>query len=233
MTIGEKILIRRKELGLSQEQLADQLKVSRQSISKWEQDGALPDFINGIALCKLLDITPEELISNEPLAASTKKQLVPSFFMSKEVVIVKIVLVAILFATFGKLSQDLNAYNALHFTYNMQLLYFYEIAPYFLAGVILFFKTISFPKSMEMWVFELIFLSIVGFQAFLMYNPYFYILTFPWAHKMLEPLGLFSGVILVLSFNSTRINKQMKELFSILWERIQRNIHINSKRNSI
>ena len=54
MTIGEKILIRRKELGLSQEQLADQLKVSRQSISKWEQDGALPDFINGMRYAKYL-----------------------------------------------------------------------------------------------------------------------------------------------------------------------------------
>ena len=233
MTIGEKILIRRKELGLSQEQLADQLKVSRQSISKWEQDGALPDFINGIALCKLLDITPEELISNDPLTAPLKKPIVPSFFISKEVVIVKIVLVAILFAIFGKLNQDLNAYSASHYTFNLQLLYLYAIAPYFLAGIILFFKAVSLPKLIEMWVFELIFLAIIGFQAFLMFTPYFYILTFPWAYKMLKPLGLLTGVILVLFFNSTMINKQMKELFAMFMEKIKRNIHSTSKGNAI
>jgi DNA-binding XRE family transcriptional regulator len=233
MTIGEKILIRRKELGLSQEQLADQLKVSRQSISKWEQDGAIPDFINGIALCRLLDITPEELIRNEPLASSTKKQLVPSLFISKEVFIVKIVLVAILFALFGKLNQDLVAYSAIHYTFNLQLLYLYTVAPYFLSGIILFYKAVTLPKQIEMWVFELIFLAIVGLQGFLMFTPYFYILTFPWAYKMLRPLGLLSGVMLVLFFNSIRINKQQRELFAILSNKIQRIIHITSKRNPI
>lgn len=221
MNIGEKIQIRRKELGLSQEQLADQLKVSRQSISKWEQDGALPDFINGIALCKLLNITPEELISNDPLTPPISKAPTSSIFLSKEVFIIKIVMVTIIFAIFGKLSSDLNAYNAIHYTFNLQLLYLYAIAPYFLAGIILFFKAVSLPKLIEMWVFELIFIAIIGFQAFLMFTPYFYILTFPWVYKMLKPLGLLTGVILILFFNSTIINKQMKGLFAVLRKKIQ------------
>jgi transcriptional regulator with XRE-family HTH domain len=221
MNIGEKIQIRRKELGLSQEQLADQLKVSRQSISKWEQDGALPDFINGIALCKLLNVTPEELISNDPLTSPISKKPTSSIFLSKEVFIIKIVMVIIVFAIFGKLNQDLNAYSAQHYTFNMQLLYLYAIAPYFLAGIILFFKALSLPKLIEMWVFELIFLAIIGFQAFLMFTPYFYVLTFPWTYKMLKPLGLLTGVILVLFFNSTIINKQMKGLFAVLRKKIQ------------
>ncbi len=36
MTIGEKIAYLRTEAGISQEQLAEQLSVSRQSVSKWE-----------------------------------------------------------------------------------------------------------------------------------------------------------------------------------------------------
>ena len=173
------------------------------------------------------------MISSEPLTTPVKKPTVSSFYISKEVIIVKIVLVAILFAIFGKLNQDLNAYNAIHFTFNLKLHYLYTIAPYFLSGLILFFKAVSFPKTIEMWVFELIFLAIVGLQAFLMYTPYFYILTFPWVYKMLEPLGFLSGVILVLFFNSTKINKQMKELFVMLWEKFQRTIHSTAKRDPI
>ena len=43
MTIGQRIAQKRKELGLSQEALGDQLGVSRQSIYKWESDTALPE----------------------------------------------------------------------------------------------------------------------------------------------------------------------------------------------
>jgi len=208
MTIGEKILIRRKELGLSQEQLADQLKVSRQSISKWEQDGALPDFINGITLCNLLNITPAELISSEPLPIPTKKEIIPTSFMSKEVLIVKIVLIVIVFAVFGKLYQDLYDYNSIHFTFNMPLSYLYSNTPYFLAGIIFFFKTIRLTKSMEMWVFELIFLATIGFHAYLMYNPLFSFYQIFWLYKVWKPIGLLTGTILVFAFNSTIMNKK-------------------------
>lgn len=43
MTLGEKITKQRKELNYTQEQLADFLGVSRQSISKWESDIACPE----------------------------------------------------------------------------------------------------------------------------------------------------------------------------------------------
>ena len=43
MTLGEKIAKQRKELNYTQEQLADILGVSRQSISKWESDIAYPE----------------------------------------------------------------------------------------------------------------------------------------------------------------------------------------------
>ena len=43
MTFGEKLTGLRKREGLSQEALAEQLGVSRQAVSRWEQGAALPD----------------------------------------------------------------------------------------------------------------------------------------------------------------------------------------------
>ena len=50
LTIGQKIASRRKLLNLSQEALADQLGVSRQAVSKWESDGAIPEIDKLITL---------------------------------------------------------------------------------------------------------------------------------------------------------------------------------------
>jgi len=62
MTTGEIIQNKRKQFGWSQDQLAEKLNISRQSISKWEQDLALPDLENGVKLCETLGITVEELL---------------------------------------------------------------------------------------------------------------------------------------------------------------------------
>ena len=53
MTIGNRISQKRKELGLSQEALGEQLGVSRQSIYKWESDSSLPEIEKLIALSGL------------------------------------------------------------------------------------------------------------------------------------------------------------------------------------
>ena len=44
MNLGEKIKERRKQAGLSQEQLAERLNVSRQAITKWETNKGIPLF---------------------------------------------------------------------------------------------------------------------------------------------------------------------------------------------
>ena len=65
MTIGQRIAQRRKLLGLSQEALGDKLGVSRQAISKWEADAALPEIDKLIALSKLFDVTVGWLLGVE------------------------------------------------------------------------------------------------------------------------------------------------------------------------
>ncbi len=52
----------RKKMGLSQEELAERLGVSRQAVSKWERSEASPDTDNLIALAKIYGLTLDELI---------------------------------------------------------------------------------------------------------------------------------------------------------------------------
>ena len=65
MTLGAKIAIQRKELNYTQEQLADILGVSRQSISKWESDIVYPETEKLIELGKLFDCSMDYLLKEE------------------------------------------------------------------------------------------------------------------------------------------------------------------------
>ena len=65
MTLGEKIAKQRKELNYTQEQLADILGVSRQSISKWESDIAYPETDKLIELGKMFDCSMDYLLKEE------------------------------------------------------------------------------------------------------------------------------------------------------------------------
>ena len=68
MTIGEKIKTLRRKHGLTQEQLAEKLGISRQALSKWEADASIPDTENVIRLARLFDITTDHLLLDTPLA---------------------------------------------------------------------------------------------------------------------------------------------------------------------
>ncbi|AWN17995.1 helix-turn-helix domain-containing protein [Streptococcus sobrinus] len=68
----------RKELGLSQEKLAENLNVSRQAITKWETGGGLPDIGNLQALANLFEISLDQLLQ-ENIAQPTKDFLYQSY----------------------------------------------------------------------------------------------------------------------------------------------------------
>lgn len=65
MTLGEKIAKGRKELNYTQEQLADILGVSRQSISKWESDGAYPETDKLVKMGKMFGCSMDYLLNDE------------------------------------------------------------------------------------------------------------------------------------------------------------------------
>lgn len=76
MTLGEKLKSIRKRFGLSQEQLAEIMNVSRQAITKWESDGGIPDVSNLQELAKVFGITVDYLLNDNnelPALSMTKK----------------------------------------------------------------------------------------------------------------------------------------------------------------
>lgn len=65
MTTGQRIALKRKEAGLSQETLGAELGVSRQSIYKWESDTALPEIDKLVALSRRFGVTVGWLLGVE------------------------------------------------------------------------------------------------------------------------------------------------------------------------
>lgn len=63
MSLGQRLLDLRKSMQLSQEEVADKLNVTRQTISKWETDGSTPDFDKIVPICKLYGISADELLT--------------------------------------------------------------------------------------------------------------------------------------------------------------------------
>lgn len=68
MTLGEKIRAARRNCGLSQEQLAEKLSVSRSAIAKWETDKGLPDVGNLKILARLLRVSVDHLLDEADAA---------------------------------------------------------------------------------------------------------------------------------------------------------------------
>ncbi len=65
MELSEKIYELRKQHGLSQEQLAERLQVSRQAVSKWETGQSTPDSAKLVALSELFSVSLEYLLKQE------------------------------------------------------------------------------------------------------------------------------------------------------------------------
>lgn len=65
MTLGQRLQKARKESGLSQEELAEQLGVSRQAVSKWENDSGYPEMEKMIRLSQIYQVSLDYLVGNE------------------------------------------------------------------------------------------------------------------------------------------------------------------------
>lgn len=63
MNLGENLLKLRKKIGLSQEEVADKLSVTRQTVSKWETNQSTPDFDKIVPICRLYGVSSDELLT--------------------------------------------------------------------------------------------------------------------------------------------------------------------------
>lgn len=74
MDLGNRLYELRKAKKISQEEAAEKLNVTRQTISKWETNQSQPDFDKIMPLCELYEIGVEELFGNQKMNIGEKKQ---------------------------------------------------------------------------------------------------------------------------------------------------------------
>jgi len=108
MTIEERIQELRKGKGLSQEQLADVLNVSRQAVSKWEGGQSLPEIEKLISMSELFGVTIDYILKGEsqPIAGDKHRS---AQLGSQVISAVAAMLLAIgIIATVGQMSDGIN-----------------------------------------------------------------------------------------------------------------------------
>ena len=66
MTLGEKIQLSRKKKGMSQEDLANLLNVSRQAVQKWESDSSIPEVEKLVLISNCFDVSLDWLLKDVP-----------------------------------------------------------------------------------------------------------------------------------------------------------------------
>ena len=74
MEIGNKISELRKKKGLSQEELAEKLDVSRQAVAKWESGQVYPDISNLIQISNLFNVTVDYLVRDQECMISLEAE---------------------------------------------------------------------------------------------------------------------------------------------------------------
>ncbi len=74
MSIGDRIQALRKSRGISQEELADKIGVSRQAVSKWESGQSMPDLDKIIALGEHFKVTTDYILKGEKMTASNNQK---------------------------------------------------------------------------------------------------------------------------------------------------------------
>jgi transcriptional regulator with XRE-family HTH domain len=72
MEIGNKINQLRKLSGMTQEQLAEKLNVSRQTISKWESDSTSPDLESIVKISRIFHVSLDDLLKEGEAGVANK-----------------------------------------------------------------------------------------------------------------------------------------------------------------
>lgn len=110
MNIADRILEQRKLKGLSQEELADKIGVSRQAVSKWESEQAMPDIDKIILMSDYFGVTTDFLIKGiEPIKDSQKERSLDARAFT--VICTALNVVALIVLVFTRFLSTLNFYS--------------------------------------------------------------------------------------------------------------------------
>ena len=77
MTFGEKLQSLRQRAGMSQDQLAERLEVSRQAVSRWERDETMPETDKVVALADIFGVTTDYLLRPQPESGEAETEKPP------------------------------------------------------------------------------------------------------------------------------------------------------------
>lgn len=104
MQISEKILNLRKSKNYSQDELASQLNVSRQAISRWESGTSLPETENILQLCKIFNVSSDYLLNDSIQELKTQRN-----FSSMRIITTLIVLFGFIVMLIGYAVEKRNS----------------------------------------------------------------------------------------------------------------------------
>ncbi|MGE0003227.1 MAG: helix-turn-helix domain-containing protein [Candidatus Izemoplasmatales bacterium] len=161
--LGQNIQERRKELGMSQETLAERVGVSRQAISKWEREDGLPDLYNLKKLSEVLEVSIDALMaSTPPKENETPIESIPVKDNRTALILIAIpsFLIAIGWLAaliFTLLFTANNLYMLISNDY-IQLEYnLFMLSPFVVLGVVstflIAYKNLYFSKNTKTWKF--------------------------------------------------------------------------------
>lgn len=139
MNFAENLAACRKRTGMTQEQLAEQLNITRQAVSKWESGQAVPDVETLQRICVALETQPNELLgeqthSNEENTAVEKDRNLSEFVLSAVFLMVTLVC--------GTVILLVNLFNGRIFEPKLHTLSYFMI-----VGSILAFAVMVFVKN--------------------------------------------------------------------------------------
>lgn len=86
MNMADRIQYLRKSKGLSQEELADKIGVSRQAVSKWESEQSTPDLEKIIMISELFEVTTDYILKGIESAAMTNKKTIYSLYLALTII---------------------------------------------------------------------------------------------------------------------------------------------------
>ncbi len=101
MEIAEQMKVARIHAGFTQEHVAEQILVTRQTISNWENGRSLPDIVSVIRLSELYQISLDELLKGDPKMIKKVEKDMLVFDQNKRLIVTTGIVVFITLATYA------------------------------------------------------------------------------------------------------------------------------------
>ena len=187
MNMADRIQSLRKAKGISQEELAERMGVSRQAVSKWESGQSIPDLEKIILMSDFFEVTTDYLLKGtEPAKDQEQKS---KALASKILYIASTALVAIgLFCAFGGWYEK----QTMEVVWGAMVIQAVGVAGYFIGRLL----------STEKAPFAVIWLNIVGiaFMPVSMLSGYLSVLLFSNGWIAPYPVGIFGTLVFSILF---------------------------------